>query len=102
MKKRIASAVGLCPHPRMKLKAIASLIVAVFGCAGAMRGAGQYLKVDYPASTVEDELRIAVMEPTLMLKPYMNNDGLSILFPVSLGRMQQTYSKCISNKNNIL
>ncbi len=29
------------------------------------------------------------MEP--MLKPYMKNDGLSILVPVSFGRMQQTY-----------
>jgi hypothetical protein len=86
----------------MRLKAIASLIVAVFGCAGAMRGAGQYLKVDYPASTVEGELRIAVMEPALMLEPYMNNGGLSILFPVSLGRMRQTYSECFSNKNNTL
>ncbi len=33
--------------------------------------------------------RIWPMEP--MLKPYMKYDGLSILVPVSFGRMQQTY-----------
>ena len=90
------------PLTRNRSKAIASLIVAVFDCAGAMRGAGQPLKVGYPASTVEGELRIAVMEPALMLKPCMNNDGLSILFPVSFGRIQQIHWECISNKNNTL
>lgn len=49
-----------CPHPRMRLKALTLLIAAVFGGAGTMRGAGQYVKVDYPASTVGGELRIAV------------------------------------------
>ena len=33
-----------------------------------------------------------------MLNLYMKNDGLSILFPVSFGKIQQT--ECISNKNN--
>jgi hypothetical protein len=45
---------------RVKLNALVLFIVAVFGCAVTMRGAGQYVKVDYPASTVEGELRIAV------------------------------------------
>ena len=38
---------------------MASLGVGVFGFAAAARGAGHYVKVDYPASTVEGELRIA-------------------------------------------
>ncbi len=42
------------------LVALASLGVGVFGFAAAARGAGHYVKVDYPASTVEGELRIAV------------------------------------------
>ena len=42
------------------------------------------------------------MEPTLMLKPYMENDGLSILVPVSFGRMQPTHWECFSNQNNTL
>jgi pimeloyl-ACP methyl ester carboxylesterase len=39
---------------------IASIAACVFGFAGTTRGAGQYLKVDYPASTVAGELQIAV------------------------------------------
>src|ERR1700738_2152181 len=38
----------------------ASIAACVFGLAGTTRGAGQYLKVDYPASTVAGELQIAV------------------------------------------
>ena len=45
---------------RTEFKALAVFIAALFVCAGTMRGAGRYLKVDYPASTVEGELRIAV------------------------------------------
>jgi hypothetical protein len=43
--KWITARAGDCPHPRMKLKALTLLITAVFGCAGTMRGAGQYVKV---------------------------------------------------------
>ena len=39
---------------------LASIAACVFGFAGTTRGAGQYLKVDYPASTVAGELQIAV------------------------------------------
>jgi 6-bladed beta-propeller len=39
---------------------LASIAACVFGLAGTTRGAGQYLKVDYPASTVAGELQIAV------------------------------------------
>ncbi len=56
----ITARASQCAHPRMRLKALTLLIAAVFGCAGMMRGAGQYVKVDYPASTVEGQLRIAV------------------------------------------
>ena len=45
---------------RVKLNALILFVVAMFGCAATMRGAGLYVKVDYPASTVEGELRIAV------------------------------------------
>src|ERR1700758_837709 len=38
----------------------ASIAACVFGLAGTTRGAGQYLTVDYPASSVEGELQIAV------------------------------------------
>jgi pimeloyl-ACP methyl ester carboxylesterase len=34
--------------------------VAVFGSTEPMRGAGQYLKIDYPASTNADELQVGV------------------------------------------
>jgi hypothetical protein len=51
---------GINTHPVPCLKEIALLLVALFGCAGTVQGGGQYLKVDYPASTVEGELRIAV------------------------------------------
>ncbi|MCX7047593.1 MAG: hypothetical protein NTX50_19175 [Candidatus Sumerlaeota bacterium] len=36
------------------------LMAAVFGCAGAALSAGQYLKVDYPASAAANELQVAV------------------------------------------
>src|SRR5712672_4822023 len=39
---------------------LASIAACVFGFAGTTRGAGQYLTVDYPASTVAGELQIAV------------------------------------------
>src|SRR5271170_2621771 len=39
---------------------LASIAACVFGFAGTTQGAGQYLKVDYPASTVAGELQIAV------------------------------------------
>jgi hypothetical protein len=38
----------------------AFIAACVFGLAGTTRGAGQYLTVDYPASTVTSELQIAV------------------------------------------
>jgi len=57
--KWLAAIADHSPRLRMKLQTIALFIAVVFGCAGTMRGAGQYLKVDYPASTVEGELRIA-------------------------------------------
>jgi len=52
--------VGLRPLTRTKLMAFTLFTVAVFGCAGTMRGAGQYLKVDYPASAATNELQTAV------------------------------------------
>jgi poly(3-hydroxybutyrate) depolymerase len=40
---------------------IAALIIALMlGATGPARGAGQYLSIDYPASTVDGELQIAV------------------------------------------
>jgi pimeloyl-ACP methyl ester carboxylesterase len=36
------------------------LTIAVFGWTGTLRGAGKYLKIDYPASTNKDELQTAV------------------------------------------
>src|ERR1700733_1407510 len=39
---------------------LAPIAACVFGIAGTTRGAGQYLTVDYPASTVAGELQIAV------------------------------------------
>ena len=51
---------GPCARPRMRLTALSLLIAAVVGCAGTTRGAGRYVKVDYPASSVAGELRIAV------------------------------------------
>jgi len=36
------------------------LAIGVVGFGGTMRGAGQYLKIDYPASTASNELRVAV------------------------------------------
>jgi hypothetical protein len=43
-----------------RLIALASSFVSVFGLAAMAYGAGEYLKVDYPASTVTNELQIAV------------------------------------------
>ena len=37
-----------------------SLALCVFGIGGLARGAGQYLKIDYPASTATNELQVAV------------------------------------------
>jgi len=36
------------------------LAFSVISFAGTTRGAGQYLKIDYPASTVSNELQVAV------------------------------------------
>src|SRR5437773_1562609 len=36
------------------------LAIGVAGFGGTMRGAGQYVKVEYPASTVKDELQVGV------------------------------------------
>jgi pimeloyl-ACP methyl ester carboxylesterase len=43
-----------------KLIALAAIAACVFGFAGTIHGAGQYLKIDYPASTNTDELQTAV------------------------------------------
>ncbi len=45
---------------RSRLIGLASLAVATFGFAAPNCGAGRYLKVDYPASTAANELRVAV------------------------------------------
>jgi len=45
---------------RAGLVELAFVVVCVWGYVGMAGGAGQYFKVDYPASTVPDELRIAV------------------------------------------
>src|SRR4029077_4274589 len=39
---------------------LALIAVSVLGVDGTVRAAGQYVSVDYPASTVEGELQIAV------------------------------------------
>jgi pimeloyl-ACP methyl ester carboxylesterase len=39
---------------------LALIVACVCGNVGTLYGAGQYIKIDYPASTVEGELRIAV------------------------------------------
>src|SRR5271170_7309481 len=44
----------------MKMMAWVAFAVCWFGCVGTMHGAGQYVKVDYPASTVAGELKIPV------------------------------------------
>ena len=45
----------------MKLTRIASnLLLSLIGFVGAASGAGQYLKIDYPASTASNELQVAV------------------------------------------
>src|SRR5438552_16633814 len=36
------------------------LALGAVGVAGSMRGAGQYVKLDYPASTASNELQVAV------------------------------------------
>jgi hypothetical protein len=43
-----------------RLVPLASILTCVLCLAGISRGAGQYFKVDYPASTAADELQIAV------------------------------------------
>lgn len=43
----------------MKLNALAAFTLCAFGFFGTVQGAGRYLKVDYPASTNPNELRIA-------------------------------------------
>jgi pimeloyl-ACP methyl ester carboxylesterase len=49
------------PRKRTKLAVFSLLLtVAVFGGTGTARGAGKYLKVDYPASTNEGDLQTAV------------------------------------------
>jgi sugar lactone lactonase YvrE len=45
---------------RTNLITLASLTVCLFGFARTTHGAGQYLKVDYPASTTPNELQVAV------------------------------------------
>jgi hypothetical protein len=51
----------MIPCPRTKLAAFTLLLtVAAFGGTATTRGAGKYLKVDYPASTNEGELQTAV------------------------------------------
>jgi len=40
--------------------AVATFVIRAFVLAGTTLGAGQYLKVDYPASTAPDELQVAV------------------------------------------
>ncbi len=49
-------------HPRVRRKFNAFILfsVALLGFAAAARGAGTYVKVDYPASTVPGELQTAV------------------------------------------
>ncbi|HXI50402.1 MAG TPA: hypothetical protein VNH84_02830, partial [Candidatus Saccharimonadales bacterium] len=36
------------------------IVLGVIGLAGGTQGAGQYLKIDYPASTATNELQVAV------------------------------------------
>ncbi|MCX5643928.1 MAG: serine hydrolase [Phycisphaerae bacterium] len=45
---------------RARLAALASFALSVIGLAGTAHGAGQYLKVDYPASTAADGLQTPV------------------------------------------
>src|SRR6266851_8993857 len=45
---------------RTKIIASATFAIGLFGSVGAIHGAGQYLKVDYPASTVTNGLQVAV------------------------------------------
>ena len=45
---------------RLRHHALTLLTVAVVGCAATVHGAGQYVKVDYPASTNTHELQTAV------------------------------------------
>ena len=39
---------------------LAVMVACILGNVGTLYGAGRYIKIDYPASTVEGELRIAV------------------------------------------
>ena len=43
-----------------KLLALAAIAAGAFGFVGTINGAGQYLKIDYPASTNADELQTPV------------------------------------------
>src|ERR1035437_3217214 len=43
----------------MKFNALAAFTLYAFGFLGTVRGEGQYFKVDYPASTNPNELKIA-------------------------------------------
>ena len=45
---------------RAKIIASAAFAIGLFGFVGAIDGAGQYLKVDYPASTDTNGLQVAV------------------------------------------
>jgi pimeloyl-ACP methyl ester carboxylesterase len=46
--------------PWRMLVALASLLICIVGLVGTTHAAGQYMKVDYPASTAEGELQVAV------------------------------------------
>jgi len=43
-----------------RLRKTLLLALGIIGFAGTMHGAGQYLKIDYPASTASNELQVAV------------------------------------------
>jgi pimeloyl-ACP methyl ester carboxylesterase len=47
-------------NARRKLAAAAAIAIGVVALAGTTRGAGQYVTVDYPASTAAGELQVAV------------------------------------------
>ena len=55
-----ASEAGPGPLMRTKFMALTLFTIAVFGWVGTMHGAGQYLTVDYPASTVPGEMILSV------------------------------------------
>jgi hypothetical protein len=45
---------------KAKIASILFLILGLIGFAGTLRGAGSYLKIDYPASSTSNELQVAV------------------------------------------